>query len=82
MRPVDDSPLGVPLILPTELDSIALAEGLNSPGQIYIVRDQKSLPRGKTYNKALMPASDSVIGENSGHDASAPDLFAAGHAPC
>jgi hypothetical protein len=61
MRPVNDTPTGIPFIFAIELDSVPECEGCDSRGQIYVVRNQECLPCGQSNNESLVSASIVVI---------------------
>jgi hypothetical protein len=61
MRPVNDTPTGIPFIFAIELDSVPECEGGDSRGQIYVVCNQECLPCGQSNDEPLVSASIVVI---------------------
>ena len=61
MGPVDDTPLGVPLVLTVEADRVSLLEGIDSLGKVNVVGHQQSLPGVQAKNESLVPAAVRVI---------------------
>ena len=61
MRPMNDAPFGIPLVLATEGDGIPFAEARESGSEIYVVGDKKSLAGIELQDKALMAASFVIV---------------------
>lgn len=74
MRPVNDTPFGIPLVFPEKLDRISGAQGRYRRREINVVRHQQCLPRSELQDEALVPATVVVIGEQFDDFTFTPDL--------
>jgi hypothetical protein len=77
MRPMNDTPLGVPLIFAAERDGIPYSEGKDSGSEIYVVGDKKSLTGTEFQDKALMARPVVIVRQNPDDDAVSFNLIAA-----
>jgi len=78
MSPMDDSALGIPLVLAAEGDSVSHTKGANPWRDVDVVRNQQSLPGSQFDNKPLMPASHIIVRQDLCDSPFALDLNSAG----
>jgi hypothetical protein len=77
MRPVDDTTFRVPFVLAEKFNRIAFSKIVNTPTDIDVVGDKKSLTRRKSENEPLVSTSLQIVRQNLDYHTGTPHLYVA-----